>query len=165
MHLELDQHIDSPPAAVAAALADPEYYATLGELPDLGTPEVVAHHADGNVVTLDVRYRFTRVLSAAVAAVIDPKKLTWVDHATHDLGARTVTFELRPDNYPDRFTASGGYRVEPDGEGAVRRLRGDLKVRAPLVAGRVEKAIAEGLHDHFAAEAGHIARFLAHRPA
>lgn len=160
MHFELQQRINGTPAAVAAAFADPRYYETLGELPKLGTPEVVAHRVDGDVVSLEVRYRFTGDLNSAVKAVIDPRKLTWVERSTHDLAARQVTFELLPDHYPDRLKARGGYRFDPAGDGTVRYAAGDLKVRAPLVASAVEGAIVSGLREHLEAESGHVERFL-----
>jgi hypothetical protein len=161
LHFELEQRIAGAPGAVAAAFADPRYYETLGELPKLGTPEVVAHRIDGDVVSLEIRYRFTGDLSSAVKAVIDPRKLTWVERSTHDLAARQTTFELRPDHYPDRLKCNGSYRLDPAGDGTVRYLAGDLKVRAPLVAGAVEGAIVSGLREHLEAESGHVERFLA----
>ena len=36
--------------------------------------------------------------------------------------------------------------------GSIRRLEGDLKVRVPLVGGRVERALVSGLQEHAAAE-------------
>lgn len=161
MNFRLDQRIAAPPAAVAAAFADPAYYASMGALPKLGTPEVLRREVDGDVITIDVRYRFTGDLSPAVTAVVDPARLTWVEHSTHDLAAREVRFELRPDHYPDRLRCQGGYRLEPDGDGTVRHAEGDLRVRAPLVAGMVERAIVSGLREHLAAEAGLVERFLA----
>jgi hypothetical protein len=162
VHFELEQRIAGAPGEVAAAFADPRYYETLGELPKLGTPEVVSHRVDGDVVSLEVRYRFTGDLNSAVKAVIDPRKLTWVERSTHDLAARQVTFELVPDHYPDRLKARGGYRFDQAGDGTVRYASGDLKVRAPLVAGAVESAIVSGLREHLEAEAGHVERFLEH---
>jgi hypothetical protein len=160
MHFELDQRIAGAPAVVSAAFADPRYYESLGELPKLGTPEVVSHDVDGDVVSLQVRYRFTGDLSAAVKAVIDPRKLSWVERSTHDLAAQQVTFELLPDHYPDRLRCKGGYRFGPDGDGTVRHASGDLKVRAALVAGVVEGAIVSGLREHLEAEAGLVERFI-----
>jgi hypothetical protein len=112
---------------------------------------------------LRVRYRFTGHLAPAARAVIDPERLTWVDESHHDLAARTVRFTLHPDHYGDRFAASGGYRFEPDGadDGAtIRTAWGDVKVKAPLVGGAVERAIVSGLEEHLRAETAIVERFL-----
>jgi hypothetical protein len=148
LHFELDQQIAAPPAVVAAAFAAADFYELLGELPKLGTPEVLSREADGDVVRLRVRYRFTGDLSAAVRRAIDPKKLTWVEESTHDLAARMVTFRLVPDHYPDRLRSSGRYRFSPSGAGTLRHSEADLTVKAPLVGRLIEQAIVSGLREH-----------------
>ncbi|MEO7555582.1 MAG: DUF2505 family protein [Acidimicrobiales bacterium] len=160
MHFQFEQRIGGSPDAVAAAFADPAYYASLGELPKLGGAEVLRHGLEGDVVTLEIRYRFTGDLSSAVRAVIDPAKLTWVEHSTHDLATLQVHYELRPDHYHDRLQCQGGYRFQADGEATLRRDEGDLKVRVALVGSRVEGAIVSGLREHLAAEAALVERFL-----
>jgi hypothetical protein len=148
LHFELDQRIAAPPAAVAAAFAAADFYDTLGELPKLGTPEVLSREVEGDVVRLRVRYRFTGELSGAVRRAIDPNKLSWVEESKHDLAARMVTFRLAPDHYPDRLRCSGSYRFSPSGDGTVRHSEADLTVRAPLVGRLVEQAIVSGLREH-----------------
>ncbi|MGI8662033.1 MAG: DUF2505 family protein [Acidimicrobiales bacterium] len=165
MHFEVDQRIAGSPSEVSAACADPSYYASLGELAKLGTPEVVSHDVAGGLVTLQIRYRFTGELSSAVTAVIDPRRLTWIERSTHDLTAMQVTFELLPDHYPDRLQCQGTYCFEPFHGATVRRARGELKVRAFLVGGAVENAIVSGLREHLDAESVHIERFLDGRRA
>lgn len=80
--------------------------------------------------------------------MIDPNRLTWVEHSVHDLTALRVTFEMVPDHYRDRFRCSGSYAFQADGDGCVRRGEGDLRVKALLVAGAVEGAIVSGLEEH-----------------
>jgi hypothetical protein len=160
VHFTLDQQFAAPPAAVAAAFASAELYELVGALPDLGTPEVLSREVDGDVVHLRVHYRFERELSSVVRRVIDPKKLTWVEDSTHDLAARRVDFRLEPDYYADRLRCSGTYRFAPSGDGTARHVEGDLSVRAPLVAGRVEQAIVAGLRDHLDAEVALVESFI-----
>jgi hypothetical protein len=164
VRFEVRQLIDAPLDAVAAALCDPAYYAALGTAPKLGVPEVLDRQIDGDQVLLRVRYRFAGELSSAARAVLDPKKLTWVDESRHDLAKHRVTFVLQPDHYADRLSCRGDYRLETDPAGATRTIRtatGDLKVRAALVAGSVERALVSGLKEHLDAEAAIIARFVA----
>jgi hypothetical protein len=163
LRFELEQRVAALPDAVAATFADPAFYETLDGLPKLGRPEVLRHEVDGEVVRLQIRYRFIGDLSAAVRAVIDPKKLTWVEHATHDLAARRVTFRMDADHYADRFRCSGSYEFDAtsDGLGTVRRCIGELSVSVALVGSRVERAIVSGLQEHFDAEAPVIERWVA----
>ncbi len=160
MHFEFEQVFAADPDAVSAAFTDASFYDLLGTLPKLGKPELVSHSVAGDVVDLRVRYRFTGELSSAARAVLDPAKLTWVEHSVHDLAARSVRFDLLPDNYKDRLTCSGSYRFAARGEGTVRHTAAELKVRAPLVGRAVEGALASGLREHLQAEIEVVEQFL-----
>src|SRR3954452_1062816 len=135
MRFTIVQHIAATADAVAAAYADPEFYDTLIGLPKLDRPDVLSHDVEGDAIRLRIRYRFIGELSSAVRAVIDPKKLTWVEDSTHRLSARQVTFRMDPDHYADRFRCSGAYQIDASGDGvnAVRRSAGDLSIRMRLV--------------------------------
>jgi hypothetical protein len=156
----VDQHFDHPPDAVARAFTEPELYDAFQGLPKMSRPEVLSHERDGDRVLLRIRYRFNGELSSAARAVLDPARLTWVEEATHDLAARVATFVMVPDHYGDRFRCSGTYRFEPHGEGTVRHCQGDIKVRAPLVAGAVERAIVSGLREHLDDEVAVVEAYL-----
>jgi hypothetical protein len=157
----IDQRFSAAPEAAARAFADPALYLAFQDLPKMSRPEVLSHEADGDQVVLQIRYRFNGELSAAARAVLDPARLTWVEHAIHDLAARTATFRMVPDHYADRFRCSGSYRFEADGTGTRRHCEGEIKVRALLVAGAVENAIVSGLREHLADEVPVVERFLA----
>lgn len=160
MRFEISQRFTHPAAAVDEAYTDPALYPTLVGLPNLGDIRVLSHERSGDTAKLRVHCKFVREFSPAVAAAIDPSKLSWVQESQHDLAAGTTTFRFVPDNYADRFSASGGTRIVSNGDGSLRTLSGDLKVRAPLVGGRVEKAIVEGLEEYLHAEAALVDRFL-----
>lgn len=160
MRFELTQRYTAAAPDVTAAYADAELYPTLVGLPKLGGIEVLSAESDPSSARLRIRFRFTGDLPGAVTAVIDPERLTWVQETEHDLDAGTTTFRLVPDHYPDRLKASGTFRVEADGDGSRRVVRGELKVRAPLVAGRVEKAIVSGLEEYLVAEAPAVDAYL-----
>jgi hypothetical protein len=162
MRFTIDQRFTAAPDAVSRAFADPDLYLALQGLPKLSRPEVLRHNADDGVVTMEIRYRFNGDLSPAARAVLDPTRLTWVEHATHDLAARTTTFTMVPDHYRDRFKCSGTYRfvADPSG-GTVRHCEGDIRVRALLVAGAVEGAIVSGLREHLDDEVAVVEAYLA----
>ena len=158
----IEQHHDAEAIDVARAYADPDLYATFTALPRAGRPEVLGERADGDVVELQVRWFFQAELSAAARRVIDPSKLSWVETSRHDLAALRTTFRMVADHYPDRFACSGEYRFAPGkvGVGTVRIVDGELKVKAPLVGGAVEKAIVSGLEEQLAGEVPAVRAFL-----
>ena len=163
MRFQLDQRFTAPPTAVARAFADPALYEAYAGLPKMTPPEVLGVDVQGDIVTLRIRYRFDGDLSPAARAVIDPARLTWVEHAEHDLAALTTTFRMVPDHYGDRFRCSGSYRFAPDGAGTIRRCEGDVKVKALLVGGAVEGAIVSGLKEHLVDEVPVVESFVADR--
>lgn len=160
MRFSIEQHFAADVDAVAHAYTDPALYTALDGLPKLSEPEVVSHEVDGEIVVLQVRYRFGGELSAAARAIIDPARLTWVERSTHDLGQRSVTFTMVPDHYADRFRCQGSYRFEAVEGGCRRQGEGDLRVKALLVAGAVEGAIVSGLKEHLVDEVPVVERFV-----
>jgi hypothetical protein len=161
MKFEIVQDVRATPEAIDAALVDPAFLVRMAELPKLGSAEVVSQARDGEVMRQDVRYLFQAELSSAVTRVVDPKKLTWVERSVCDLAAHRTQCEIRPDNYGGLL--SGRYDaviVATDG-GARRTLTGELKVKMPLVGGKVERAIVGGLEENAAAQTTLLEDFLA----
>jgi hypothetical protein len=163
MRFTVDQRFAADPAAIARAYADPELYAHQEDGPKLARPELVAHEVEGDTVRLQVRYRFRGELGAAARAILDPARLSWVEHSTHDLAALTTTFVLRPDHYADRFRCEGSLRITAADGGCRRQGTGELRVRAPLVAGTVERTLINDLQDHLAGEVPVVEAFVADR--
>ena len=161
MKFSIEQRFAAAADDVARAYADPNLYVALQDLPKLSQPDVVGHAVDGDVVTLEVRYRFAGELSSAARAVIDPARLTWVERSVHDLATNATTFTMLPDHYADRFRCSGSYRFEAAKGGTSRRGEGDLRVRVLLVAGAVEGAIVSGLKEHLVDEVPIVNTFVA----
>jgi hypothetical protein len=160
MRFEIVQDLRATPDAVDGALVDPAFLARMAELPKLGSAEVLTQDRAGDVVHQDVRYLFQAELSSAVTRVVDPKKLTWVERSVCDLTAHRTQCEIRPDNYGGML--SGRYDsviVATDG-GTRRTLTGELKVKMPLVGGKVERAIVGGLEENAAAQVALLEDFL-----
>jgi hypothetical protein len=164
MHFTVEQRFPQPPAAVIAAYTDPALYAAMVGLARVDRPEVLGSERTGDLAVVRVRYRFVADLPGPATAVIDPARLTWIDESRYDLAAGTSTTRLLPDHYPDRLRASASSRFEADPAvpgATLRRITGELSVKAPLVGGRVERAIVEGLQEHLGEEAGVVAAHLA----
>jgi hypothetical protein len=58
------------------------------------------------------------------------------------------------------MTASANIAVVADGDEAVRRVTGELRVRIPLLGGRVERAVIDGVEEHLDEEAEVVASAL-----
>jgi hypothetical protein len=159
----IDQRIPAPLAAVEAALLDRDFVAATADLPKLGAPELLELQRDGDRAHQRVRYRFTAQLSGAVTRVVDPAKLTWVDDARYDLTSHTSRHRILPDNYADRLQASYDVVLESLGDSTRRLVTGELTVHVPLLGGRVERAIVDGLEEHANAEAELLGRWIAER--
>lgn len=163
MRLELIQRYRSPADAVNRAYADPALYPALVGLPKLGRIEVLAHD-DTPAERMRILFHFTGHLPAAVTAVVHPDRLSWIQETIHDHGARDVRFRLLPEHYPDRLSCSGRFVITDAPTGSVRTITGELKVKAPLVAGKVEQAIVSGLGEYLEAEAPAVDRWIDAQP-
>ena len=153
MRFRLEHRFSAALEAVEEAFLDPALLDELASLPQLGRPELLSSSVAGDVVVSDVRYAFTGQLSPAVTRVIDPARLTWVEHSEYDRRRHRGVLEVRPDHYADRLTCSATVALDGDGAKTLRVVEGDLRVRFPLVGAKVERAIVAGLEDHAAAEA------------
>jgi hypothetical protein len=158
----IEQQLAVSPAAVAEALVDADFIAASADLPKIGGAELLDQERDRTRVRQRIRYRFTGELSSAVTAVVDRDRLTWVDESEHDLVAHRSEHRIVPDHYGNRLQASYSTRLDADGDGVTRRIaEGAVKVRMPLVGGRVERAIVSGLQEHARAEAALLERWVA----
>ncbi len=163
MRFSVDQHFSHPLDEVVRAFAAPELYAALDDASTVSRPEVVAHDVTGDHVELQLRYRFNGELSSAARAVLDPARLSWVERSTYDLGTASGSFTMVPDHYRDRLRCGGTFRFEVAEGGCRRHCEGDLRVRAPLVAGAVERAIVSGLREHLDDQVRVVDAYLAGR--
>ncbi|HZU78916.1 MAG TPA: DUF2505 family protein [Acidimicrobiales bacterium] len=159
MRFTVEQAVAAPRQVAEEALVDPDFYATMGAIGPIGTPEVLQRADDGTHVRLSVRYRFTGHLAAPARRVLDPAKMTWVIESSLDRQANTVGFVMVPDHYGDRLECRGTYRFEDRGDHTAQVVQGDLVVHVPLVGRAVEHAILMGLRQHLAEEAQLIAAY------
>jgi hypothetical protein len=159
----LHQRIDAPLDAVEAALVDSAFLRRMDELPKLGSAEVLRSERDGDVVHLAVRYLFQAELSSAVTRVVDPDKLTWVEESTCDLVAHSTTCAIKPDNYANLLQGSYDATIVAAGSGSQRTITGQVKVRVPLLGGKVEKAIVSGLAENADAQATLLTSYISSR--
>jgi len=153
MRFDAEQHFDAEVEHLLALFTDPDFYATLTGLPKISSPELLDHRSGAGKVHISYRQRYTGDLPAAAQSMIDPRKISWIEELTFDLSSQVADTRLKPDHYADRFSCSGRYTFRDlSGGRSSRRLDGDLRVRVPLVGGRVESALISGLKEHAGAE-------------
>lgn len=163
MKFEIAQDLTASVTDVDDALVDPTFLVRMAELPKLGSAEVLDQRRDGHLVHQDVRFLFQAELSRAVTRVVDPALMTWIERSVCDLTRHETTCEIIPDHYGGLLT--GRYRsvIVEHGSGSRRTISGELKVRMPLVGGKVEGAIVGGLKENATAQVGLLDEFTATR--
>jgi hypothetical protein len=161
LQFDATQTFDAPAERVVAIYADATTYERLGQQGKLSTPELVSHQEDeGGVVRIALRYRYVGDLPGGAGRFVKADRLSWVQDSRFDLSSGTQSIEIRPDNYADRFAASAEATTTSAGSGATRQVTGEVRIRIPLVGGKVERAIVEGLVEHLDEEAKAIARLV-----
>jgi hypothetical protein len=163
MRISLEHHFDAPVDVVEKASNDPAYVERLSSLPNLGERRVTTfeEHEDGSIDRV-VHYKLGSQLPAPVVAVIG-SAATWDEVAHFHPDSHEWTFEIRPQVMKGRIDCRGRYRFVPDGSGSKRTVDVDLKVKVPLVGGRVEREIGKGLTETLEAEARLLTEFLRER--
>ena len=158
MRFTLDASVAVPPARAVAAYGAPAFYEGRPVRDDIEMLGVLRHERTGQRVEIDVHYAFRGSVSAAVRAVIDPSKMSWVTRTVIELDALRSTWEVRPDHYPDRLTAVGSHTFTPvqGGEATVVSVEGELKVHVPIVGRTVERVIVSDLRAYVADEVAGI---------
>jgi hypothetical protein len=163
VNFSFDQAVDVSPEVAMCAYGEPSFYDGREPVDNISVLEVVDHQDNDTSILIAVRFKFTGSISAAVKAVIDPDKMSWVTHTEVLLEERRTTFTVLADHYPDRLTSSGGY-VFADGtspNSAVVTVAGELKVHVPLVGRTVERTIESGLRAYIETEVASLPAFSA----
>lgn len=162
MRVRIEQRLAAPVERVEAVLLDPRWYEAVTAADTVWAPELLDVEDDGGpLVGLRVRYRFRGRLNPAAARVVDPARLSWVEVSSLDRRSHTIELRVEPDHYADKLRFTGSILLTPQGDSTSRHLDGEVKVRIPLVAGRVEGAIVSGLREHAAVEEAVFATFVA----
>jgi hypothetical protein len=161
----LVQRFASPLADVEAAFVDPQLFAELQGVGDLGRPELLDRVDDGaDIVRLRVRYAFTGELSPPLTAVVESSRITWVEESTLDRVSHRTDFHIVADYYPDRLKCAGTVVLTEDGEGGtVRVAEGKLEVKVPFIGGKIERIVVDGLTDQAATQAKVVGDWLVSR--
>lgn len=147
-------NFDADPVTVADVILDEDYQASLDGLGPLSERKVLEQESltDGTV-----RRRVRCVLGIDVSGparkFIGDADPAWIEHAIWRPGEHRWEWTIEPLVAEDLLKASGQIELAPTGDGTVRTVLGEVKVGVPIVGGRVEGWIVEGLERAYDEEA------------
>jgi carbon monoxide dehydrogenase subunit G len=139
MRFRHELRYDAPPDRVFAMLADPAFRRSVAEAMDVISADVDLQPAgDGFTLTVDQLQRtddlpsFARTFAGDSTQAI--QRETWVDRSGGSL-------EIEAPGKPTHV--SGTITLLPDGTGTKEVVDLEIKVKVPLVGGKLEKLMAE----------------------
>ena len=145
MRFEVEHAFDADPASLIAVWLDPEFHLAL-DLPDVNRPELLNDTTAGSEHTLGLRYQFVGHVDPIVNKLLAGRPLTWRQTLTFDAASGRGTLTVVSEDAGERLTASGQIALdETRDHGTLRTMRGDLRVRVPVVGGTAERRIVPGL--------------------
>jgi hypothetical protein len=136
---------------------DPAFWGGLTDLRATLAPEVLGIERSGDRAQVRLRYALSVDLPREAARFLDPGDVTWVEETTWDLPGRPADVRFVPAQAGSLIRAGASATMAARGAEAVREVRGDLRVRIPLVGAKVERAIVDGIGEHLDAEADAVA--------
>jgi hypothetical protein len=151
---------------VASTMSDPAFQTAL-DLPDLARPDVIAHDVDGASRRLVLRYRYIGKLDPIAQKVVGNRELAWVQDLRIDVSTGVGVLGFTADGFGGRADGSATVRIvavvdrEAGEAGCRRAIRGEFRIKVPLVGGKAERAIVPGLTRRLDVEAAAVARELA----
>jgi hypothetical protein len=151
---------------VVRALADPGYYASLGEAStSVRAPELLSATTEAGTLLVRVRYAFAGTITGPAARIVDVDKLTWVIVTTFDTASHRGRLVVEPDHYDGLLHCQGTLALDDLGDATTETVAGRLDVRVPLVGGSAEKAIYGGFTKQLGLEATALGAWCAANPA
>jgi hypothetical protein len=141
---------------VASIMSDPAFQTQL-DLPDLARADVVAHEVDGAEHRLTLRYAYVGKLDPIAQKVVGGRAITWVQDLRIDVARGAGTLGFSADGVGGRADGTATVTITSTGDKSCRRLiRGDFRIRIPLIGGKAERAIVPGLARRLDVEAAAV---------
>jgi Protein of unknown function (DUF2505) len=161
MDFDFSHRLAASPEDVANALLDEDFQNSLKDLGALADRRVLSQtEQPGGRVRRETRCVLGIDMGAA-GRFLGSSDPAWVEDATWHPEHSRWDWVIKPEVAADILKASGTTVIEPDGDGALRRVTGSVQVRVPLYGGRVEGWIVQGLEESYAEEADRLAKWLA----
>jgi len=161
VQFEREHEFASTVERVATLMSDPAFQGEL-DLPDLSRPTVVAHDVDGAAHRLTLRYQYVGQLDPIAQKVVGGRAITWVQDLVLDVVSGTGTLGFSADGVAGRADGSATVTITPTRDTSCRRrIRGDFRIKIPVIGGKAERAIVPGLERRLDVEAAALAAALA----
>ena len=112
------------------------------------TKEILWDREEGGDRVWRMRFIPDRELPAMVAKAVGATKLVY-EQESRLTSDGVLHWEVFPTVVPDKVTAKGTMRVSASGDGITRVVDGEIKVRIPLVGGRIEKQIHQSVVESY----------------
>lgn len=164
MKFEVVHSFDASPEEVAEVLLDPTFQATLGDIGRLAERVVLSQEADGGRIVRRTRCVLDIDIGGPAKAFIGDGDPAWIEVAEWHPDQMLWSWTIEPEVAADLLEAHGRTTIEADGNGTLRRVIGEVKVRVPFYGGRVEDKVAEELGSSYQEEADRLVKWLADRP-
>jgi hypothetical protein len=158
--LAASHHFSASVAAVCAAMGDPAFYAEL-RLPDVEPPELVSRSVSGERIDVDVRFTYTGKLDPIARRIVGHDQVSWVQTLQIDPSAASCALQVVPAVGMVPVTCAGTFSLLAEGDGCVRTLDGDLRIKVPIIGSRAERSLAPGILRRIDVEAEALDSFLA----
>lgn len=140
---------------------DEDFWKGLSGLTTTSPPKVIGVERSGDRAVVTLHWILSVDLPKEAARFIDPDDVAWTEETTWDLSASSAEVAFRPDQAAGLLKASATAVLTQDGDDVVRTIRGELKVRIPLIGHKVEPVIVDGIGEHLEEEAAAVAARLA----
>jgi hypothetical protein len=155
-----EQRWEATPDDVLEVYIDPDFWSSMDGLSKTAPPSVLGVERSADTVLVRLRYQLSVDLPSQASRFIDPDDVAWVEETTWQLTKRTATVRFLPEQAAGLLRASATASLQADGVDTTREVRGELKVRIPLVGGKVEHAIVDGIGTTLEEEAQAVANRL-----
>jgi hypothetical protein len=161
VRFELEQRIPAPYDQVVATTLDESYQRSLTDLPPLRDRELIeqTHQDDGKVLRV-TRCVLAIHLSGTVKRFIGEEDPAWIEEATWHPDESEWTWRVIPEVAKELLSATGSITLAEHGDGTIRHVTGEVKVRVPLYGGKVEGWIVEGLEHTYEEESRRMVEWL-----
>lgn len=156
VRFEFDQRFAADPDRVVGVYLDESFWSGLGELSTTRPPRVIDLQRRGDRAQVRLHWTLSVDLPRDAARFIDPDAVAWVEVTTWDLRTRTASVAFEPDQAARLLRASASASVNGSADASVRSIRGELRVKIPLLGHKIEPVIVDGIREHLDEEAAAV---------
>ncbi len=162
MKFGFEQRWTAPVDDIMATYLDESFWTGIDGFSKMAPPEFLGIDRDDSAGTalVRLRYKVNAQLPAQAARFIDPDDVAWVQETSWNLTERTADVRFLPVQAAALMRANATIVVGSEDDETFRELRGEFKVKIPLVGSKVERAVVGDIGTNLEEEADAVARFL-----